>query len=161
MEYFPATSWKALWRRGPRCQLSQAKLKARTDKCNAEHVKPAQEGSQKGISGSRLTTALVEDELDEDGISNAREVIAGAREQIDITSKLVEAKMKTAAEPHVKEELNHMLQNDTAPVNGQKEFLADSHQVLGSRVKVKAVDAAADWSVEAETQMQNKKLQRK
>ena len=54
------------------------------------------------------TTVLVEDELDEDGIQNAREVIAGAREQKDITSKLVEAKMKTTAEPHVKEELNHM-----------------------------------------------------
>ena len=45
---------------------------------------------------------------DEDGIRNAREVTAGAREQIDITSKLVDAKMKTTAEPHVKEELNHM-----------------------------------------------------
>ena len=44
---------------------------------------------------------------DEDGIQNAREVIAGAREQIDITSKPVEAKMKTTAE-HVKEDLNHM-----------------------------------------------------
>ena len=113
------------------------------------------------------TTALVKDEPDEDGIHIAREVIAGARGQKDITSKLVEAKMKT--EPHVKEELNHMqangwpgrqlLQNDTATVNGQKDFLADSQQVLGSTVKVKAVDAA-EWSVEAETQMQNKKLQR-
>ena len=45
---------------------------------------------------------------DEDGIQNAREVIAGAREQIDIISKLVEAKMKTAAESHVKEEVNPM-----------------------------------------------------
>ena len=36
-------------------QLSKAKLKAGTDKCNAELVKPAQEGSQKGTSGSRLT----------------------------------------------------------------------------------------------------------
>ena len=52
------------------------------------------------------------------------------------------------------------LQNSTASVNGQKEFLADSQQVLGSTVKVKDVDAAAEWSVEAETQMQNKKLQR-
>ena len=84
-----------------------------------------------------------------------------ALEQIYITSKLVEANMKTTAEPYVKEELNHMqargrpgrqhLQNDTAPVNGQKELLADSQQILGSTVKVKAVDAAADWSVEAET----------
>ena len=54
------------------------------------------------------TTALVEDESDEDGIQNAREVIAGAREQIYITSKLVEANMKTTAEPHLKEEQNHM-----------------------------------------------------
>ena len=54
------------------------------------------------------TTALVEDERDENGIQNAREVIAGAREQIDITSKLLEAKMKTTAEPHVEEELRHM-----------------------------------------------------
>ena len=116
------------------------------------------------------TTALVEDEPDEDGVRIAREVIAGAREQKDITSKLVEAKMKTTAEPHVKEELNHVqargrpgrqqLQNDTATVNGQKEFLADSQQDLGSTVKVEAVDAATEWSVEAETQMQNKKLQR-
>ena len=45
-------------------------------------------------------------------------------------------------------------------MNGQREFPADSQQVLGSTVKVKAVDAAAEWSVEA-TQMQNKKLQRK
>ena len=33
--------------------ISQAE--GRTDKCNAELVKPAQEGSQKGVSGSRLT----------------------------------------------------------------------------------------------------------
>ena len=52
--------------------------------------------------------ALVEDEPEEDDIQNAREVIAGAQEQMDITSKLVEAKLKTAAEPHVKEDLNHM-----------------------------------------------------
>ena len=45
-------------------------------------------------------------------------------------------------------------------MNGQKEFPADSQQVLSSTVKVKAVDAAAEWSVVAETQMQNKKLQR-
>ena len=45
-------------------------------------------------------------------------------------------------------------------MNGQKEFPADSQQVLGSTVKVQAVDAAAEWSVEAETQMQNNKLQR-
>ena len=99
-------------------------------------------------------TVLVEDEPDEDGIQSAREVIAGAREQIDIISKLVEAKMKTAAESHVKEEVNPMqawgrpgrqqLQNDTAPVNGQKEFLADSQQILGSTVKVKTVDAATE-----------------
>ena len=111
------------------------------------------------------TTALVEDEPNEDGIQNAREVIAGAREHIHITSKVVDANMKTTAEQHVKEELNHMqargrpgreqLQNDTATVNGQKEFLADSQQILGLTVKVKAVDAAAEWSVEAETQMQN------
>ena len=113
------------------------------------------------------TTARIEDEPDEDGIQNAREVIAGAREQIYIASKLVEAKMKTTAEPHVKEELNHMqagveqLQNDTAAVNGQKEFLADSQQVLGLTVKVKAVDVTSEWYVEAETQMQSKKLQRK
>ena len=79
--------------------------------------------------------------------------------------------MKTTAEPHVKEELNHIqtrgrpgrkqLQNDTATMNGQKESPADSQQVLGSTVKVKAVDAASEWSVEAETQMQKKKLQRK
>ena len=37
-------------------------------------------------------------------------------------------------------------QNDTATVNGQKEFLAD---------------AAAELSVEAKTQIQNKTLQRK
>ena len=53
------------------------------------------------------------------------------------------------------------LQNDIATVNDQKEFPADSQQVLGSTVKVEAVDAAAEWSVEAEIQMQNKKLQRK
>ena len=116
------------------------------------------------------TTALVEDELDEDGIQDAREVFAG-REQIDITSKLVEAKVKSAGESRVKEEVNHMqawgrpgtqqFQNDTGSVNGQKEFLADSQQVLGSTMKVKAVDVAAEWSVEAETQMQNKTLQRK
>ena len=52
-------------------------------------------------------------------------------------------------------------QNDTATVNGQKEFPGDSQQVLRSTLKVKTVDAAAEWSVEAETQMQNKKLQRK
>ena len=108
-----------------------------------------------------ITTALVEDESDEDGIQSAWEVIAGAREQICITSKLVEANMKTTGEPHVKEDLNHVqargrpgrqhLQNGTAPVNGQKEFLADSQQILGLTVKVKAVDAAAEWSVEAET----------
>ena len=46
-------------------------------------------------------------------------------------------------------------------MNGQMEFLADSQQILGLTVKVKAVDAVAEWSVEAETQMQNKKLQRK
>ena len=92
-------------------------------------------------------------------MTKTREVIAGAPEQMDIMSKLVEAKMKTIAESHVKEEVNHMqawvgqqLQNDTAPVNGQKEFQADSQQVLGSTVKVKTVDAA---------QMQNKKLQRR
>ena len=52
--------------------------------------------------------------------------------------------------------------DDTAPVNGQKEFPADSQQILGlTAVKVKAVDVAAEWSVEAETQMQSKKLQRK
>ena len=108
-----------------------------------------------------ITTARAEDEPDEDGIQNAREVIAGAREQVYITSKLVEANMKTTAEPHVKAELNHMqargrpgrqqLQNDTAKVNGQKEFPADSQQILGSTVQVKAVDAAAEWSVETET----------
>ena len=91
-------------------------------------------------------TVLVEDEPDEDGIQNAREVIAGAREQIDIISKLVEAKMKTTAGSHVKEEVKRMqawdrpvrqlLPNDTAPVNGQEEFLADSQQILGSTVKV-------------------------
>ena len=79
--------------------------------------------------------------------------------------------MKNTAEPHVKEELNHMqarsrpgrqqLQNDTATVNGQKESVVDSQRILGSTVKVKAVDAATEWSVQAETQMQNKKLQRK
>ena len=87
---------------------------------------------------------------------------------MDITSKLVEAKMKTAAQPYVREELNHMQarvgqarsSSRTTAVNGQKEFPADSQQVLGSTVNVKAVDAAAEWSVEAETQMQNKKLQR-
>ena len=50
------------------------------------------------------TRALVEDES-EDGKQNAREVIAGAQEQMDTTSSFVEAKMKTAAEPHVKREL--------------------------------------------------------
>ena len=99
-------------------------------------------------------TVLVEDELMKIGVQNAREVIAGAREQIDIISKLVEAKMKTTAESHVKEELNHMqawgrpgrqqLQNDTAPLNGQREFQADSQQILGSTVKVKTVDAATE-----------------
>ena len=99
-------------------------------------------------------------------VTAAREVIAGAREQITITSKLVEANVKTTAEPHVKEEPNHMQARvgqagSSATVIGQKEFLADSQQVPGSTVKVKAVDAAAEWSVEAETQTQNKKLQRK
>ena len=104
-------------------------------------------------------------------VAAAREVVAGAREQIAITSKLIEANMKSTAEPHVKEELNHMqargrpgrqqLQKGAATVNGQKEFLADSQQIHGSTVKVKAVDAGTEWSVEAETQMQNKKLQRK
>ena len=116
MEHFPAAIWKALRRRGLRCQLSQAKLKARTDKCNAELVEPAQGGVAEGdqwqqahlTKTTSATTAPVEDESDEDGIQNAREVIAGARGQMDINSKLVEAKMKTTAEPHVKEELNHM-----------------------------------------------------
>lgn len=105
-------------------------------------------------------TALAEDEPDEDGIQNAREVIAGCRQQIDTTSKLIEAKMKTAAEPHVKKELNHMqarlgqagtqLQNATATVNGQKELLAASQLILASTEKVEAVDAAVERSVEAE-----------
>ena len=34
--------------------------------------------------------ALVEDEPDEDGIQNAREVIAGAREQMDTNLKLID-----------------------------------------------------------------------
>ena len=48
------------------------------------------------------------------------------------SEKLVEAKMKTTAEPHVKEELNHMqamgrpgrqqLQNDIATGNGPEEI---------------------------------------
>ena len=33
----------------------KSQAEGRTDKCNAELVKPAQEGSQKGISDSRLT----------------------------------------------------------------------------------------------------------
>ena len=72
-------------------------------------MEPALEGSQKDqwqqdhwTKATSTTTALVEDELGDDGNQNAREVIAGAREQIDITSKLVEAKMKTTVEPHVK-----------------------------------------------------------
>ena len=35
------------------------------------------------------TTALVEEEFDGDGIQNAREVVAGAQEQLDITSSLL------------------------------------------------------------------------
>ena len=54
MEHFPAAIWK-LHDGQAELQLSQAKLKARTDKCNAELAKPAQEGSQKGISDSRIT----------------------------------------------------------------------------------------------------------
>ena len=75
-------------------------------------MKPAQEGDQwqqgHWTKATYTSTALVEDERDEDGIQNIRKVTAGAREQKDTTSKLVEAKMKTTAEPHVKEELNHM-----------------------------------------------------
>ena len=77
-----------------------------------------------GPRGSRLTTALLSRMSLMKMVSrmHVRSSPAGAREQIDITSKLVEAKMKTTAEPHVKEKLNHMqgrpgrqpLQNDTA-----------------------------------------------
>ena len=35
------------------------------------------------------STALVEEESDGDGIPNAREVITGAQEQMDITSSLL------------------------------------------------------------------------
>ena len=52
MEHFPESSEM---QRAEVPAVSYAKLKGRTDKCNAELVKPAQEGSQKGISGSRLT----------------------------------------------------------------------------------------------------------
>ena len=67
--------------------------------------------------------------------------------------------MKITAVSHVKEEFNQTqargrpgrqhLQNVTATVNDQKEFPADSQQVLGSTGKVKAVDAAAERFVEA------------
>ena len=73
------------------------KLKARTDKYNAEVVKQSQEKSQDGdqrfqahtTKVTSITTALVDEEFDGDGIQNAREVIAGAQEQLDITSSLL------------------------------------------------------------------------
>ena len=64
--------------------------------------------------------------------------------------------MKTAAEPHVKRELNHLqarlgqvgteLQNAIAAVYRQKKLLAASQQVHASTEKVGIVDAAAEWT---------------
>ena len=64
--------------------------------------------------------------------------------------------MKTAAEPHVKRELNNLqarlghagtqLQNAIATVNGQKKFLAASQHVHASTEKVETVDATAERS---------------
>ena len=73
------------------------KLKARTDKYNAEVVKQSQEMSQNEdqlfqahmTKVMSTTTALVDEEFDGDGIQNAREVIAGAQEQLDISSSLL------------------------------------------------------------------------
>ena len=76
---------------------AMTKLKARTDKYNAEVVRQSQERSQNGdqrvqahmTKVTSTTTALVEDEPDEEDVENAREVIAGAQEQLDITSSLL------------------------------------------------------------------------
>ena len=107
---------------------------------------PAHEGSQKGISGSTLTgrrPRLPRQLLSRMSLMKMVSRMHGR------SSQALESR-----QPHVKEELNHMqargrpgkqqLQNDTAAVNGQKEFLADSQQVLGSTMNVKAVDAAAE-----------------
>ena len=85
----------------------------------------------------------------------AREVIAGAREQIAITSMLIEATMKTTAEPHAKEELNPhagkgSARQAAAPerhcCSEWPEGVSSGLAILGSTVKVKAVDAATEWS---------------
>ena len=76
-----------------------AELKTHTDKYTAEDVKQALERSQEGDQSikAHLTKvtftvtarqALVEDEPSENDSQNAREVIAGAREQMDISLKL-------------------------------------------------------------------------
>ena len=80
--------------------------------------------------------ALVEDEPEEDDIQNARKVIAGAREQINNSLKLIHTYMKTTTGSHVKNEGNHLqtrqrgtqLQNATATANGKEEILEASQQ---------------------------------
>ena len=85
------------------------------------------------------------------GRSSQRRRRAGGHE-----FKLVEAKMKTAAEPLVKTKPNHLqakpgqagtqLQNATATVEAQEEFLATSLQILDSTKKVETADATAERS---------------
>ena len=80
--------------------------------------------------------ALVEDEPDENDSQNAREVIAGAREQVDISLKQIHTYKKTTTESHVKNErntCNHLqrgtqLQNAAATASGQEEILEASQQ---------------------------------
>ena len=78
--------------------------------------------------------------------------------------------MKTAAEPHLKRELNHLqarpgqagtqLQNATATVYGQKKLLAPSQQVHASTEKVETVDATAEWS-DDKVSRQNRRCERR
>ena len=64
------------------------KLKARTDKYNAEVVKK-ERGSAITTKVTSTTTALVKEEFGGDGIQNTRKVIAGAQEQLEFTSSLL------------------------------------------------------------------------
>ena len=77
----------------------------RTDKCNAELVQPAQEGLQKG--------SVAAGPLDEDHVYHYSSCRMSLMKMVSrmhgrSSQALVEANMKTTAESHVKEELNHM-----------------------------------------------------
>ena len=142
-----------------------AKLKARTNKCSTEVVTQAQKWSQNGDQCfqahlTKVTSivtgrqALVEDEPDENDSQNARRGHGKRPEANGHDFKLVEAKVKSAAEPLVKSEHNHLqaklgqastqLHNVTAAIYGQKKLLAASQQVHASIEKVETVDATAE-----------------